>query len=231
VSPAVFFLGRRKNGLGARVGLGANERGRGPLHWIEKRARWPVYARRPVGEPTGLRAPVSRRGTAEAGRAEPGGDRIAGGFFDMGDGTERLGLSVWNGTAWVDSGQYDTQILNVNDTATGDFQGAVGWVGTSGVAVCVYADNQTGTLDWARWNGTNWSIQSGVAIAGKGNTESVFIESFGGQDVLMLMLSDSNSDLYSATYDGTSWTVLNFGAALETTLSSIDTAPFGLAIE
>ena len=75
--------------------------------------------------------------------AEPGTNRIACGAFDMGDGTERLGLSTWDGSAWVNAAEYDSHIRDVNDTATGDFQGCVAWVGTSGVAVCVYSDDQT----------------------------------------------------------------------------------------
>ncbi len=164
--------------------------------------------------------------------SEPGGNRIACGSFDMGDGTERLGLATWDGAAWVDPGEYDSQTLNVNDTATGDFHGGVAWVGTSGVAVCLYVDDQTATLDWARWtSGTGWVVQTDVSIPGKGNTESVVMESFTAQNVLMALFTDTSSDLFAATYDGTTWTITNGGAALEVSVSSTSTAPFDFFVE
>ncbi len=164
--------------------------------------------------------------------AEPGGDRIACGAFDMGDGTERLGLATWIGFAWVNAAEYDSQIYNVNDTGNGDFQGNVGWVGTTGVAVCVYSDNQTGTLDWARWtSGGGWSIPTDVAIPGMGFTESTELLTFPSADRVMLVLSDDDSDIYAATYDGLTWTLTIGGVALATNLSSVDSKPFSLRLE
>jgi len=91
---------------------------------------------------------------------EPGGDRIACGLYDLGDTVERMAVSMWNGTTWVNSGELDSQTWDVNDMSLGDFQGGVGWVGTSGIAVCVYSDELPGTLDWARWTaGTGWILQ------------------------------------------------------------------------
>jgi hypothetical protein len=46
----------------------------------------------------------------------------------------------------------------------------------------------------------------------------------------MAMIPDSNSDLYAATYNGSSWVVTNAGVGLETNLSSIDSVSFGVAI-
>jgi hypothetical protein len=164
--------------------------------------------------------------------AEVGTDRIACGAFDLGGSAERLGLATWDGAAWADAGEYDSQMRDVNDTATGDFVGCVGWVGTSGVAACVYPDNQTGTLDWARWTaGGGWAIQTDVAMAGKGFTESAVMRTFGAKDELMVIVSDSNLDLYALTYDGSAWVVMNGGVRLMSDLSSIAATPFSLAIK
>ena len=57
----------------------------------------------------------------------------------------------------------------------------------------------------------------------------VLLVPFVTQSKVLLLLSDSNSDLYAATYDGTSWVLTNSGAALETSLSSIATMPFWFA--
>ncbi len=157
--------------------------------------------------------------------AEPGTARIAAALFDLGDNTERLGLATWNGMAWVGAGEYDSQILDVNDTATGDMPGAVAWVGDSGVAVAVYSDTDAGTLDWARWNGTTWTIGAPVAVAMKGFTESAAAVTIPGYAVFVF--SDSNGRLYGATYNGTSW-LLNPGGPLETNLYPALTVPFTL---
>jgi hypothetical protein len=163
---------------------------------------------------------------------EPGTNRIAIGTFGLGDGQERMGLATWDGAAWVNAGEYDSQVRDVNETATGDFPGAVAWAGTSGTAICVYADDQTGTLDWARWTaGGGWVVQGDFAIAGKGFTESVELHPFVSGNRVMLVLADSNSYLYSLWTNGTSWNTTNGGAALSLGLSSITTKPFTFAIK
>ena len=182
---------------------------------------------------TGVLAPVDGEAYFVDLAAEPGGQQIAGVFMDLGGGTERLGLATWTGSAWVNPGEYDSQTRDVNDNAPGDVVAAVGWLGTSGTAVAVYSDNDVDTIDWATWTaGGGWVLQPDVtpSITGKGYTESVQIEMFGGQNELMAIFSGSNADLYAATYDGATWTVTNSGSALETGLSSVDSAPFSFAI-
>ena len=182
---------------------------------------------------TGVLAPVTGEAYFVDLAAEPGGQQIAGVFMDLGGGTERLGLATWTGSAWVNPGEYDSQTRDVNDNAPGDVVAAVGWLGTSGTAVAVYSDNDVDTIDWATWTSAGgWVLQPDVtpAITGKGYTESVQIEMFGGQNELMAIFSGSNADLYAATYDGATWTVTNSGSALETVLSSVDSAPFSFAI-
>ena len=98
--------------------------------------------------------------------------------------------------------------------------------------MCFYSDDNNAAIDWARWTaGGGWVIQGDVAVAGKGFTESVQIESFTTQNKLMAIFTDTNSDLYAYTYDGTTWTATNGGAALELTVSSIASKPFGFDIK
>ncbi|NIO09012.1 MAG: hypothetical protein GTO40_13750, partial [Deltaproteobacteria bacterium] len=73
-------------------------------------------------------------------------------------------------------------------------------------------------------------VQSDVAVAGMGDTESVVIERFSDQNKVMVLLSDTNSDLYGATYDGGSWVVTNGGAALETELPGTDSVVYGFDV-
>jgi len=194
------------------------------------------YSTKPAGSATWTTGQVT---TAPASvphfvdlASEAGSNRIAIVTCGLGDGVERMGLATWNGSAWVNAGEYDSQITNANDTAIGDFPAAVAWVGTSGAAVCVYADNQTDTLDWLLWTaGSGWVVQGDVAMTGKGITESVELKTFATGNRVMLLLSDSNSDLFALWTDGTSWNTTNGGSALTLSLSSIASVPFSFAIK
>jgi hypothetical protein len=158
----------------------------------------------------------------------PAGDLIAGVFLDLGNGTERLGLAFWDGSQWTDQGEYDSQIRDVNDNAHGDFLADVSW-STSDTAVCIYADDQAGTIDWAEGtpNG-GWVVQTDVTVSGKGLTESVQIAPTSGTGV-MALVSDDQGELFSLTYDGTSWEVTNSAESLGS-LSSKQSRPFSFAV-
>ena len=164
--------------------------------------------------------------------SEPSADRIAGGFYDMGNGTERIGAATWDGTTWTDIIELDISVRDSNDMEQGDFPGDVEWVGSTGTAVMVYGDEDPGTLDWVLWTESGgWVIQPDLAVAGKGETESAILRPFPGQDLLMALFSDDAGDLYGALNDGTSWTLTNSGAPLEAELSSVTSVPYDFSIE
>jgi hypothetical protein len=132
--------------------------------------------------------------------------RIAAAIVDMGDGTERLGLGVWDGTGWVGAKEYDSTIHDWNDQGTGDQGAAVAWVGSSGQAVCVYADKGGGTLDWYSWTSGDWKSGTDLPLSGKGVTESVVLHGYALRDEVVAVLSDDGARVYAATFDGKSWT-------------------------
>ena len=95
----------------------------------------------------------------------------------------------------------------------------------------VYSDADAGVINWGNWTSSGgWTIQADVAAAGVGNLRSVQLQSFPDRDELMSVFSDDNGDLYAATYDGSTWTVTNAGAALETSLSDQKTIPFSFDV-
>lgn len=191
------------------------------------------YCTRPAGgswsSDTQISAPKSGEtdfvDLAENPRADS--DQIAIAAVDL-DGTERLGLATWDGGKWVGAKEYDSQIRNINNKAHGDFPAAVGWVGVSDEAVCVYSDNQMGKLDWYNWKSGDWKAGGDLSIAGKGHTESVQIRSYHKQDRLLVVLSDSNAKVYSATYDGKNFDLVTSPTTLTSQLSGTDTLPFDL---
>lgn len=162
---------------------------------------------------------------------EPGGDRIAFVGVDENAGTSRLGTMTWNGSAWVNAAEIDSGFDHVVTDGTGQFWANAGWVGTSGEAVVVYSDSDTGVINWANWTATSgWTVQSDASAPGTGLLRSVQIESFGSEDKLMAVFSDQNSDLWAATYNGAGWTVTEGGSALQTDLSDAKTAAFSFSI-
>jgi hypothetical protein len=161
---------------------------------------------------------------------EPGGQRIAGAFYKTYlTGTRGLGLATWDGSAWVDAGQYDNV---VSDAIQLGSHASLAWVGTSGVAVCVYADADAGVLDWARWTAADgWSVEADVAIAGKNKTRVPLLRTLPGQDKVMAVFSDYNISMYAALHAADAWTITNGGAALVTTgLSSFHSRCFDIAL-
>ncbi len=163
--------------------------------------------------------------------AAPLSDRIAmAGLEDAAAGSEPK-VATWNGSAWIDAAKLEIGTGVSTGAQQGDLGVAVGWVGTSGTAIAVYSDELSGALDWGRWTGgSGWSLEPAFVIAGKGTTESVLLSAMPGLNTLWAVLSDSNADLWAATCNGSSWTLSNGGAALETELSSIDGEPFDLRL-
>ena len=101
----------------------------------------------------------------------------------------------------------------------------VGWVGTSGVAVCLFVDDDTGGLDWARWEAAGgWVVQSDEPVAGLGASDSVRLLQGAANARVLAFVSDAAGKLFAASYDGASWTVET--PALETSLSSTVSVPF-----
>ncbi len=161
--------------------------------------------------------------------ADPSSDRIAMiGLGDAAAGSEPK-AAMWTGLAWSDVVFIETAPAISLGAQTGDVNVAAGWVGSSGVAVAVYGDDTAGAIDWARWSSVGgWILQSDIVVASKGTTESVRIKRSPTASELLAVLSDSNGDLYAASYDGTVWTLTNGGAALETDLSSLAGVSFDL---
>ncbi len=162
--------------------------------------------------------------------AEPGSNRIAAAFYDLGDGIERLGLAMWDGDQWVDKGEADSQTRDVNDQAIGDMPGRVTWIGESHIAVCIYADDQEGTLDWVTWQtGRGWAVENDVTVPGKGYTESVAVGGGPTADRLVVLVSDQNLRLWATTYAAGQWQLSNDGQPLTTVISAADAVPFAIA--
>ena len=163
--------------------------------------------------------------------ADPTSDRIAFAGIDDNAGAARLGLMTWDGSAWQDIGEYDNGFPHVLTDGFGEFWAGVGWAGTTAEAVAVYSDADSGVLNWASWTvDSGWTIESDFSVTGAGILRSVELADY-GNDGVATIFSDENGSLWGLTYEGGSWTILNGGAALETTVSDLKTKPFSLSVE
>lgn len=168
---------------------------------------------------------------ALAADPQPGSDRVAAVFVDLGNTYERLGLGTWTGAGWVGLKQYDDTIHDVNDNGTGDVPAALAWVGTTGKAVCVYADSGS-DISWLSWSAgsSDWVQESDASVSSMGTMESVILRPLVTRDEVLLVLSDDKTQLYAAVGDGSSWTVAP-GGPLTKTLAHTDSVPFDLAVQ
>ena len=86
-------------------------------------------------------------------------------------------------------------------------------------------------LNWASWSvDTGWTIESDVTVTGADLLHSVELAGY-GNDGLMTAFSDQSGSLWGLTYEGGTWSILNGGSALETTVSDLKTKPFSLSVE
>ena len=157
---------------------------------------------------------------------DPGSNRIAAVLTEGIGDDDTVGM-IWDGSSWVAIFEVD------GGSVTTDRDAAIGWVGTSGTVVLVYEDLDSGSdIDWAKWTPMlGWSLQSDMFVSGMGNIQAVQMKSFGNQNKLMLLFSDTLSNLYAATYDGLNWVITNGGSPLNSTISSLNTQPFSFSIK
>ena len=98
-------------------------------------------------------------------------------------------------------------------------------------AVCVYSDNDDGYIHWYRWTSSGgWQYQSDIAVGGLGYIESVSLRRFAQKNEIMAVISDNGYEVYTATYDGTSWTLAN-PSPVTSSLSRRDSVPFSFSIQ
>ena len=186
------------------------------------------YATKAAGTGTWIVTTLSAFARTKVVRFAPetGSNRIAC-VLTEGIGDDDVVAMMWDGSNWINIIQFDgTGTLDDRDAG-------VAWVGSSGVAVIIYKDNDTGAeIDWARWNlGAGWVLQTDVPVTGLGDLASIRMRSFKGQNKLMALFTDSNAKLWAATYNGTSWTITNGAAELETAISGTLSRPFDFFVK
>lgn len=140
--------------------------------------------------------------------SDPTSDRIAAVFSEGGlDGD--VSVSMWNGTAWIDTAEL-TLLGPVRSQLP-----AVTWIGNTGIAAVFFRRLGTaGSFEWAAYLTHGWRIQPAVGFPGVGRAVRIHVRSLADQGRLVGTLLDENGRLLGLGYDGTRFSLLNSGAPL-----------------
>ncbi len=137
-----------------------------------------------------------------------------------------INFQVWNGTSWsygtgAPAGGNYGNVGTTNDAYRG-FD--IAYEQNSGDAIVIYETSTTAnqTVGFRTWNGTVWSGETLLSIpTGVNNTSNwIKLEPRSGSDEIMLVIQDSNLDIYALRWDGTSWV----NGQLLTTAGTINTS-------
>ena len=167
--------------------------------------------------------------------SEPGSARIAIAINEyamccMTSSCNDFSAAMWNGSTFTEVVDLDS---NSSDYAgrAGSVPVSVGWVGTTGTAVAVYA-HSGGTLNWATWtSGSGWSLQTPATMTPSLSQQMGFqIRMLPSSGELALLIEDVNGALWAKSYDGTQWSDLNGGAFIASSLWASSGRPFGALV-
>jgi len=111
---------------------------------------------------------------------------------------------VWNGNA------FNNQTNISLDTAqTGGFEAvAVRYAADGSKGMAISGDTNSGNVTYKYWNGASWSSASSQDINSSNGNDVYWmnLKADPATDDLQLVIVDSNSDLYTAYWDGAAWT-------------------------
>ena len=159
---------------------------------------------------------------------DPYSDKIAAGLYAEGG---RLQLAMWTGDAFSEGIYRDYMYPGTWERAS--YSVSVGWIGSTGQAICVFMDGSNGTnnteiIRWLYWTqaSNGWQWKSSVNVPNMDRINSIKLISKYDEDVAMAIISDRSGQLYSAETDGSSWTIHNDGEPIATNLYTTEAIPF-----
>ena len=159
--------------------------------------------------------------------ADPASDNIVAGVGEGLVGADVAGM-IWDGTQWSDVAG---DLVLGGPTDQRDL--AVGWIGTTGRAILLLdRDSTSGVLQWAEWEffiSGGWTNQGSASINGFGDLALAEFRDVPNADELLALFVDDTGQLYSATFDGSQWTVDGSEALVTGLELSGATEPFDLS--
>ncbi len=158
--------------------------------------------------------------------SQPGTDQIVVTLFD--DAGNDCEMVIWNG------GGFNARVSDATCNAFAAPQQPIGgeWVGTSGRAIVVYADNVDADLDSYWWEPNAWTALDYNDTPDTANEAQVLMKRYPSENRVLALIGNNNSDLFGRIYTTGGWGVSSGGVDLtEGTLSTITYKPFGFAFD
>lgn len=196
----------------------------------------------PVASPaTGDAGNVAGFGPALAA-SEPGTNRIAISAMEYADCCKTSFCNDWQSLLW-DGTWKSNAIVDLDrdprssyPSRAGTIPVEVGWLGTTGRAVTIYA-HQSKKLAWATWTtATGWVREDQVTFTPPMDDAVSYamgsLPSVGAlaQPALVLLIEDVTGRLWAKIYDGSAWTDMNDGQPVADDVPSSEGRSFGVIV-
>ncbi len=174
--------------------------------------------------------------------SEPGTNRIAISAMEYADCCKTSLCNDWQSLLW--DGTWKSNAISDLDrdpkssypTRAGSIPVEVGWLGTTGRAVTIYA-HQSKKLAWATWTADlGWIRQDQISFTpplddavsyAMGSLPSVGALA---KPALVLLIEDVTGRLWAKIYDGSSWTDMNDGQPVADGVPSSEGRSFGVIV-
>ncbi len=142
--------------------------------------------------------------------------------------------AMWGGvgTGFLAINDLDNNIGIDFSVRPGSMPVGVGWLGTSGTAVAVYA-HPGGTLGYTTWtSAAGWAAPAGATmtpvLAPQAGFQLIRVpSSTGASGDLAIFIADTNGNIWSKRFDGTTWSDMNGGVPVATGVWFDSGKPFG----
>lgn len=126
-----------------------------------------------------------------------------------------MAAAIWSGSAL-------TAVTELTAAgAADDLDLAIGWC--QGQAVLAFRDGDGGGgMDWANWSaGSGWAVGADVVVAGMGDPVALRLRPAADGSRTTAALVDDVGGLWTLSFDGSGWTVLQAGATLAAGVGAI----------
>jgi hypothetical protein len=108
--------------------------------------------------------------------------------------------AIWNGNAWT-----NPVLLETKTKSAGDEGVHAAYESQSGRAVVAWADDSLSTFQFRTWDGDSWSAEADGPVLGSKDPRWIRLAADPLTDQVLLAALDSNKDVYTVAWDGSSW--------------------------
>ena len=119
----------------------------------------------------------------------------------------------------------------MNNPGNGVFPIGIDWIGTTGKLIVLFDDHDDGPglLNYHTWNGS-WTNETDVSMPLKDYTNGILAKRMYSENKVFFVINDNNGNIFSMTYDGTSFNIYNNSETIGTSSGIGTSMPFSMAM-